>query len=344
MKKIISVILVLIMAVGLLSGCGASMDKINENTNITVATIGGQDIYAYELMYLMKMGATKEQALNEFQAIKTLVEKAKEYNVELGEEDIANVDAQWEELCTQFGSEEDFIKELANYSLTAEQYKEIIKMSALCDKFYGEFENLSLIEATDDETATNFYNNNFLRAKHILLANQDQAGNKLSEEEVAKKKAQAEDIVAKIKAGASFESFESLSEDPGSAASPNGYTFLNTKSETMKNDEELAGMFQQYGVAIMVPEFEAGTAALGFNEVSEIVESDYGYHIIKRLDPHGEGSEFDQLKSVIIYAIDSKKYSGVIEGWKAELKQKTNKYYDVLEVEPVAQTQAEVQE
>lgn len=339
MKKIIPILLVLTMAVGLLTGCGASMDKINENTNIVVATIGDQDIYAYELIYLLKMGATKEEALNEIQTLKTFVEKSKEYNIELTEEDFETVEQQWTDSYTQFGSEEDFIKELENYGITAEQYKEILKMLALCEKFNAEFENLGLIETTTDETAAGFYDNNFLRAKHILFTTQDDAGQKLSDEEINAKRAKAEDVLKKINDGAAFEDFVDLSEDPGSAASPDGYTFLNTQSDTLKDNQTMLGIFQQVGIPVMVTEFEQGTANIEVGAVSEIVESDFGFHIIKRLDLHGEGNEWDQMKPVIVYVIDSMNYNGVVEGWKAELKQKTNKYYEVLEVEPATPTQ-----
>ena len=346
MKKIVSVILVLIMAMGLLTGCGASMDKINENTNIVVATIGDQDIYAYEILYLLRMGATKEQALDEIQTIKTFLEKAKEYNIELTEEDLQTLDQQWEEICNQFGSEEEFIKELSNYNVTAEQYKEITKMLALCEKFNAEFENLDLIEKTDDETALAFYNNNFLRAKHILITTVDESGNNLSEEETAAKKAKAEDILAKIKAGAAFEDFLSESEDPGAEMSPDGYTFVNSQSDSLKDNQLLLSALQGAGVSIMVTEFEQGAAALEVDAVSELIKTNYGYHIIKKLDLHGEGNEFEQIRPMLASILDSVKYNGVVEGWKAELKQKTNKYYEVLEAEaytPPVQTQPEVQ-
>ena len=344
MKKIISVILVLSMAIGLLTGCGATMDEINKDTNVVVATIGNQNIYAYELIYLMKMGYTKEQALEEFQTIKTLVEKAGENKIELNADDIANVDKQLEDASAQFESKEAFEEDIKNYGLNLDQYKEILKMLALCDKFSAEFENLKLIETTDEETAIAFYNNNFLSAKHILISTVDENQSPLPAEEVTKKKAQAEEIVAKIKAGADFESFYNLSEDPGSKANPEGYTFLNTGSETLKDNEMMISMFQQTGAPIMVPEFEQGTAALAEGEVSGIVESDYGYHIIKRLPLPAEGEEVEQLKSLIIYVVDNVKYNGIVEGWKAELNQKTNKYYEVLEVEPYtppAQTEAQ---
>ena len=339
MKKIIAAILVLTMAISLFTGCKATMKQIEENTNIVVATIGDQEIYAYEIIYLMKIGATKDEALNEMQTIKTLIEKAKEYNVELTEDDIQATEQQWKDMCDQFESEEAFVKELENYGITAEQYKEVLKMLALCDKFNAEFENLDLIETTSDETALEFYNKNFLRAKHILFATQDEAGNKLSEEEINAKKAKAEDIVKKIRAGAAFEDFVDLSEDPGSAASPDGYTFINTKSDSVKDNQQMLAMFQQVGIPVMVEPFEKGTSDIEVNAVSDIVESDFGYHIIKRLDLHGEGNEYEQMKPVIVYVIDAMAYNVVMEGWKAELKQKTNKYYEAIEVEPAAPTQ-----
>ena len=342
MKKILSVALVLIMATCMLTGCGASMEKINENTNIVVASIGDQDIYAYEIIYLMKSGLSKEDALNEMQTIKTYVQKAAEYNVELTDEDKETVDTQWEEICTNYGGEENFVKELANYGITADQYKELFTTLALVDKFYAEFENLDLIEKTTDETALAFYNKNFLRAKHILFTTVDDARQPLSADEVTAKKAKADDVAAKIKAGAPFENFANLSEDPGSEASPNGYTFLNTQSDSIKDNEKMLSMLQQIGVPMMVPEFEQGTAGIEVDGVSDIVESEYGYHIIKRLDLHGEGNEYEQLKPVIVYVIDAMAYDLKVEEWKADLKQKTNKYYEVLEVEPATQSGTEV--
>jgi parvulin-like peptidyl-prolyl isomerase len=54
------------------------------------------------------------------------------------------------------------------------------------------------------------------------------------------------------------------SEDAGSQANPEGYEFSAGK---------------------MVKEFEDATRALQYGEISEPVESSYGYHIILRLKP-----------------------------------------------------------
>ena len=103
----------------------------------------------------------------------------------------------------------------------------------------------------DEEAAIEYKNNelkNFLAAKHILV----------SDEAVAKQ------LLKDIKAGADFDALMAeYSEDPGSQTQPDGYVFTTGE---------------------MVKEFEDATKALKVGEISGIVESTYGYHIIKRVD------------------------------------------------------------
>ena len=56
---------------------------------------------------------------------------------------------------------------------------------------------------------------------------------------------------------------DEYSEDPGRQTNPDGYIFTP---------------------GTMVQEFESATEALKYGEISGIVESDYGYHIILRKD------------------------------------------------------------
>lgn len=70
------------------------------------------------------------------------------------------------------------------------------------------------------------------------------------------------------------------SEDTGLSNNPNGYTFTEGQ---------------------MVTEFYDGAKALAEDEVSELVKSSYGYHIIKRVKL--DDSQLDNFKSDIISAI-----------------------------------------
>ena len=56
---------------------------------------------------------------------------------------------------------------------------------------------------------------------------------------------------------------DQYSEDPGREANPSGYIYTSGQ---------------------MVPEFEAAAAQLEPGEISEIIQSDYGFHIILRRD------------------------------------------------------------
>ncbi len=94
--------------------------------------------------------------------------------------------------------------------------------------------------------------------KHILLSTEQEEGEApVDKEEV---KAKAEEILARAKNGEDFDALvKEFNQDPG--ATEAGYTF---------------------GPGEMQPAFEEAAFALGLGEVSELVETDYGYHIIKR--------------------------------------------------------------
>ena len=140
---------------------------------------------------------------------------------------------------------------------------------------------------TDDEEINKYYAENFVTAEHILIPLQDvETGEALGEKEAKEAEKLAKDILAKIKKGEDFDKLmNTYSKDPGLKSYPNGYTF--TKGE-------------------MVKEFEDSAFSLKENEVSDIIETAYGYHIIKRLPLEKLG---EQTKLSIENAIKSQKYN-----------------------------------
>ena len=137
--------------------------------------------------------------------------------------------------------------------------------SQLRDLYYGEdsghFPTDAEVQAYLDEAGR-------YRAKHILLATIDlDTREPLDEAAIAQKKSTADGLLAQLRAAedpiALFdELMHQYSEDSGLAANPNGYT-------TSKGE--------------MVAPFEEAALALQNGEISDIVESDLGYHIILRL-------------------------------------------------------------
>ena len=125
------------------------------------------------------------------------------------------------------------------------------------------------MEADDQEVAGYLAQVGLYKAKHILISIKDEEGNLMDEAGKAEARKRAEDILAQIKESedplAEFNvMMATYSEDPGLMTYPEGYLFSDGQ---------------------MVPEFQAGVEALAENEISDIVESEHGYHIILRLSP-----------------------------------------------------------
>ncbi len=102
-----------------------------------------------------------------------------------------------------------------------------------------------------------------ITVKHILISFGDENTDDATDEMKAEAKKKAEEVLEKVKAGEDFDKLvEEYNDDPG--ATSEGYTFAD-------NGE-------------MVQEFADASFALKVGETSELVETPYGYHIIKRID------------------------------------------------------------
>ena len=339
MKKIISVILVLVMCCALFTGCGkATMAEIEKDTGIVVATIGDKEIYAYEMIYLLRMGLTKEQALQELYSMKSVLIEAEKHGIVVGDEDKKTVNEQIAQYKKEAG-EEAFAQELEATQLTEKQFIDFNSMMNAVSRFQEKMNELKILTEYTDEDLASYYDENILKAKHILILTQDEEGNALEGEAKEKKKAEAQAILDQIKAGADFDSLvASKSEDPGSKSVPDGYLFLNTANFDETSAE--LGLYQQYSqqgspVGVMVPEFTEGTAKIKVGEVTELVETSYGYHIIKRLDTRENAEDFNSCKEVIKAVKTQIDYSAKLDEWvNAHEKKEIKKYIDALEVEP----------
>ena len=112
---------------------------------------------------------------------------------------------------------------------------------------------------------------NAYTVKHILFATVDTAtGQPLDEVAVQVKKRQAQQTLEQLQASADLQGdfdrlMRQLSEDPGLAAYPNGYTFTDADSASLD------------------PAFDQAARALAVGELSGIVEGQSGYHILLRI-------------------------------------------------------------
>lgn len=169
-----------------------------------------------------------------------------------------DVDAELAKLKEQYGDQ--FQMFLASNGIQDENaFKDTLRLQLIQDKALS-----SYIEIPESELKKKYDEMKpELKASHILI----------KDEKTAK------DVLQKVKAGDDFAKLaEEYSEDPGSAA--NG------------------GDLGYFGTGVMTKPFEDAAYALKVGEISELVKSEFGYHIIKLTDIK-EVKPFDEMKDEI---------------------------------------------
>lgn len=235
---------------------------------------------AYEESGTTFAQATVDNAAVMLRQLHGIEDFAAENGVELTEADETAIAAQLESdiksICGEEATEDEFNAKIAGSYLTRELYDRINRIDKLyANGFTNKYgENGSKV---DDETAVKYLEDyGYLSATHILFMTIDPTTREaLDEAAVAEKKAQAEKIAEELAAitdpaelTARFaELKEEYDEDTGKTIYPDGYVFTE---------------------GTMVTEFEDAVKSLDAGEVSGVVESSYGYHIIMRLAPDAE--------------------------------------------------------
>lgn len=120
---------------------------------------------------------------------------------------------------------------------------------------------LKTLEGVTDETVAEYFKENYVKVRHILFKTIDDSRNPLPDDQIAVKKAEAQELYDRIVAGeTTFDDNYSKSEDGGSTTYPDGYVFTY--------DE-------------MVEEFEEAAFEMEVGEY-RLVETSNGWHIMCR--------------------------------------------------------------
>ncbi len=169
----------------------------------------------------------------------------------------------------QAGSDESFQRQLRAMNFTTEQFDTQVVERAICEEVVDR-ELRSQVNITDeqlkkfyDENGEQFERPETVRAAHILLSTRDAVtGQEMSEETKKERKQQIDKILERAKKGEEFAALaREYSEDPGSKNTGGEYTFARSQFRN--------------------PEFENAAFALKTNEISGVITTAFGYHIIK---------------------------------------------------------------
>lgn len=238
----------------------------------------------------------KEYVKDEVVAMNVLRQIADELSIKLSTTEIRLLEEKINLYENNLGGHDAFASFLSSYGVSYETYYDIQENFALRSKVL----DIMTDEITDDELYAYYKENskNYLSekvtAKQIFIRTTDDTGYPYADSVKIEKKQLAEKILAKIRKGE--ETFDDMmykySQDPGLMAYPGGYTF---------------------GKGEMLLAFETAAFSLNKGEVSDVVESENGYHIILVTDKYRLYESFEDVKQDIYNTLRNERYYTEVE-------------------------------
>ena len=217
--------------------------------------------------------------------------------ITLSEKDKSDISLMKQQFITQCGGGDAYNKFLKEKDITDDFIQLICESVVYYEKLSNKYKEE---EPFTEEELLSYYianketvDGDYKKAKHILILTMNpETGEVFSEAVKNEKKALAEKLLGRIQAGEDFDALmKEYTEDPGLGAYPDGYLFKPGD---------------------MVQEFENAVDSVGYGEIV-LCQSDYGYHIIKRLPV-----EYEDVSELVEEAAMRDKISEKLKEWEKE--------------------------
>lgn len=231
---------------------------------------------------------SKGMAMDTLIPIYATIAEGKKNGVVLDDEDEKKITDWVDEQKKNYGDQFEEILHKSGYE-SEETLAEIQRIQVYMQKVYDDMSK-DISKYVSKEVKSQLSDDK-VTVKHILVEfEKDETGTVTDEGKAAAKK-EAEEVLAKVNNGEDFDKLiEQHNDDPGATAE--GYTFANDGS--------------------MVQEFADASFALEVGGVSEIVETTYGYHIIKRLERAITADEYiENLKNTVDVRVKKGVYNNI---------------------------------
>lgn len=266
----------------------------------------------------------KEQALETTKLYRVVQAKAAQVGAVLSDEQKQEAADQIDTAIEMYGGEEAYLEFLDSMCVSRELFEQLNAVYFLNEALMTKLQetgDIQVGEAERDAFVTDFMEENGIYGvKHILISTrrtlEDGSYEEFSDEEKAEALARIQGYLAEIRAAGDTEAtFDALmkehsedgrDESTGELYYPNGYTMA------------YAGQ--------MVPEFEEAALALEVGEVSDVVTTTYGYHIILRI-PADEATIRAYATDDVLAAV---KLDDMTKQWVEEAQVETTQAYDEL--------------
>ena len=327
MKRILSVVTIGVMTAATLAGCGnkgtAGASAASSDAAVTMdqgsISMGEARLYAYVMrnQYEAYYGSSiwdmeveegvtlgdsmKDVVTDQLVQMIILSSQAEDYGVSLNDEDNQAVEEYVENFKTNIG--EDVMEK---EGFTEDNIRSVVQKSTLAGKVSQAMFDAEEVELTDEEKA----DATCIKVQHILISTidttkKDDEGNNVDmtdeEKEVylAEQKEKAEEALARAKNG---EDFQALADEYSSENAGFEFSFDNNG-------------YDPVNMSSMVEPFYTAAWQLGEGEISDLVESQYGYHIIKCVSLNDE----EATQASITTAENNKKSTSLDEKVKQQV-------------------------
>ncbi len=201
----------------------------------------------------------KQDALEIIRLYTALEEKAKELGITLTEEEEKSIASWHDDAVSALGSEEEYAKYLESTLISEETYIYIYKMNLIYNHLFEyHYGQNGVAKPTQEEADRWCEENELYHIDHIFLSCVDNDGNPLDKEMVQYQSELIQKLMEKVNAG----------EDMGALAKE-----YSTGGE-LKD--------QYFYLSEATEGFAESLKDLKIGQISGVVESDYGFHIIRR--------------------------------------------------------------
>ena len=288
------------------------------------SSFGLTDIWNNEELGPAMLQTVQADAYNQIVSTHVVLQHFNDLGMSLSYADQKALQQQLSDTIESVGGMEMYTQLLADMGFTPDTYSNMSYSSAcyraLDEYYYGE-NGVNL--PTDEELIKQFEETypDALAAEHILISLTDPTTGETRTEDQAK--AEAQKVLDRLNAGENFEDvMNEVSEDPGLASYPDGYVFTEGQ---------------------MLQPFYEATLALQEGEVSGLVQTEAGFHIIKRI-PVDYTAMLESYRSTLISAMGAT-MDNLLAQWMEEADvQTTDVYHEITNENVRDYLPAEVQE
>lgn len=306
--KVIVIIVTVTFVGGMLYAGGTSLfggGAQEQVAQAAIATVNGHPISYYEFQqnFFAQLQQTEQQQGRvegtrleaiRYQTLDALVghilltQEIENRNITVPDNEI---NEHLQEIKNQFPSEEDFQNQLQMTGLTEDQLKEYLAQDLQVEKLRDQVTGDVEISAEEIKDA---YEE--VRASHILIRPEGQ-----NEEDWEAARVRAEEVLQKTADTDFAELAQEYSQD--TSASQGGDIGFVSRGET-------------------VPGFEEAVFSLAVNEISDLVRTDFGYHIVKVTEQRlAEGEEFEEARAEIEQRLRNEKAQQELVAWFNNLRE-----------------------